>query len=317
MIKKLFALLLLLQSFYLLKGQKIEKYFDNNWKECSFENAMFFAMLEKKDSVWERKDYFVHQRTLQEHGFYKDEDCKIEHGLFKRYYFNGNLKTTYIAINGKIEGTQISYHINGIMSDSSTFINGKKLGGLSVGWHQNGNVRYERQVDSLGNGVFISYFDNEKVDSKGRLLNDTKTGTWVYYHYNGNKAQVCNYHADSVKSKTCYNENGELETCNFPDSNSTFSKGINGYKEYLQNKVYWPINYEFKNITKAAVTVYFTIDVTGKVKDAFVMQGFHTAFDVIALDIIKRSPKWIPARHKNRFVESYKKQVIHFAKGEE
>lgn len=314
---KLLFTLLFIFCFQLVNAQKIEKYFDNNWRECAFENAMFYGVWEKKDSVWERKDYYIHQRTLQMHGFYKDEACKIEHGVFTRYYFNGNLETQYTAVNGKMQGTSLSYHINGIMSDSSIYVNGIKMGGLSVGWHQNGNVRYEREVDSLGDGVYISYFDNEKVDQKGRLLNHKKTGIWVYYHFNGNKAQVCKYEEDSLMSYTCFNENGEPEVCNKTDSDSYFIKGIDGYKKYIENSVYWPTTYEFKTISKAAVTVYFCVDVTGKIKNAHVHQGFHPAFDEIALNAIKRCPKWMPAVHKNRFVETYKKQVINFAKTED
>lgn len=75
--KKVFNFILLMLVLQVVNAQKIEKYFDFQWKETSSENAMFYGVWEKVDSLWHRKDYYMHQKSLQMEGFFKDEACKV------------------------------------------------------------------------------------------------------------------------------------------------------------------------------------------------------------------------------------------------
>ena len=314
-----FILLILVLQF--ANAQKIEKYFDFQWRETSSEYAMFYGVWEKVDSLWHRKDYYIHQKSLQMEGFFKDEACKVHHGKFTHYYTNGNVESTSNYQNNSKEGVFISYHPNGMIKDSAFYRNDKMIG-MSAAWYPSGNIMYERMLDTMGNqsGIFVDYFDNEKISYKGRWGKDfIKTGTWTYYHNNGNKAQNVVYVNDTSKQVICYDTSGvQQETCELADTPAQFRGGGGSISltKYIEKRVYWPSDYKFTNQGKATVTIRFTIDETGKVKNPFVLRGFHPAFDKIALQIFIGMPNWSPAIHHNRTVEQNFIQSISFTSPE-
>ena len=59
------------------------------------------------------------------------------------------------------------------------------------------------------------------------------------------------------------------------------------------------------------------VDEEGNIKDAYVSVPFHPEFDEIALEVVTKSPKWIPAKLYNRNVKFYIKQPVTFSQGEE
>jgi hypothetical protein len=128
-------LFITLQAF----SQKIEKYYDYNWKECIPKNARFYSLITKIDSGWHRYDYYLNLKTLHMGGTYEDEDCKVKIGRFNYYYPNRQLQYSGNYVHDIKEGLWLSYHYNGIMSDSSFYVNGKKVG-TSIGWYQNGYI---------------------------------------------------------------------------------------------------------------------------------------------------------------------------------
>jgi len=81
LIVKIHLLLLILLLPFFLFSQKTETYYDYFWKPCSAENARYFSLVEKTDSGWFRKDYFLSSRTLQMQGLYEDENCKTSNGF--------------------------------------------------------------------------------------------------------------------------------------------------------------------------------------------------------------------------------------------
>jgi protein TonB len=60
-----------------------------------------------------------------------------------------------------------------------------------------------------------------------------------------------------------------------------------------ENLVYPKEAYE--DGTQGKVTVQFTIDKTGEVRDVCVLRGVHPALDKEAVRVISSSPKWTPA----------------------
>ena len=58
------------------QAQKTEIFYDYNWKECAPEYARYYAVIEKKDSLWQRNDYFIREMKLQMTGAYKDKENK-------------------------------------------------------------------------------------------------------------------------------------------------------------------------------------------------------------------------------------------------
>src|SRR5690349_24291937 len=109
-------------------AQKIEAYYDYRWKETKPETARFLAVTEKTDSGWHRRDYYMQEKMLQMDGTYEDSLCKRPNGYFWYYYPNGRLDRAGHYFHSKKTGLWLSYHYNGMMSDSSSYNYGHKVG---------------------------------------------------------------------------------------------------------------------------------------------------------------------------------------------
>ncbi len=84
-----------------VQAQKTEIFYDYNWKECEPQYARYYALIEKKDSLWQRNDYFIRESKLQMTGTYKDKESKIAHGYFRYFHANGNMESAGKFENGK------------------------------------------------------------------------------------------------------------------------------------------------------------------------------------------------------------------------
>src|SRR5690349_4699785 len=154
--------LILLLFFYIpfySSAQQYERFYAYQWHPCDAANARFYTELNKKDSLWERKDYFIHERSLQMTGSYTDTSCKIAEGLFYYYHPNKSLESFGSFKHGKKDGVWISYYPNGMIHDSITYISGNKTG-ISYSWHSNGYLRDSAVWNNDGSGVEVSWFDN-------------------------------------------------------------------------------------------------------------------------------------------------------------
>lgn len=54
----------------------------------------YYAVIEYKVNLWSRHDYFIHAKTLQMQGGYRDSACKIPEGSFYYFHANGKLSST-------------------------------------------------------------------------------------------------------------------------------------------------------------------------------------------------------------------------------
>lgn len=313
---KIHLLLLILLLPFFGFSQKTETYYDFYWKPCSAENARYISMLEKTDSGWLRKDFFVHSRSLQMQALYEDEACKTQNGFGRYYYANGNLSSAGRMVHGEQEGICISYHSNGMMSDSALFHEGRVVD-KRMKWHRNGYMSdsIARINDSLE--VQVGWFDDGAVAYAGYLLDGKQNAKWKYYHHNGQLASLETYANGKLIAAEYFDETGkaQIDTSGV-NKQADFKGGVEAWKKYLSKHLYWPSNLQFTTAAQVTVGVDFTVDENGKVIDAEVSLPFHPEFDKIALSIIKDSPAWTPATAHNRKVKAYRRQPITFAQPE-
>jgi len=297
------------------KTQTSEKFYDYKWKlTTNPAKARFYSIIEKKDSLWQRSDYYVYEKKLQMKGTYKDSAAKIKHGEFTSYYPDGYLQSQGSYINNKANGLWVDYYANGSMKDSSNYILGIKRG-VSLSWHYNGFISDSTVTNADGSGVAVQWFDNGTVSSAGRLAAGGKlNGKWQYFHKNGNPSSFEIYDNGQLVSKEYFDEKGvkAIDTAS-KDRDVDFPGGMEAWQKYLQKHVYWPPNSRFSTDGEAVVLISWAIDEDGRIVDAFVALPLHPEFDKIALSAIKRSPRWQPAISHNRKVKSYRTQPITFA----
>lgn len=302
-------IVIFISPFYLL-SQKIEKYYSYNWKETAPADARFYALIEKTDSGWHRNDYFLATKKIQMTGLYDDSICKVPNGTFYYFYPGGKLQQYGQYTHGKKRGLWLQFHTNGMMADSTFFEDGHPMG-ISMGWHDNGFVSDSSNWNNAGDGVSVSWFDNGNISSAGYYTAwDKRRGKWQFFHNNGKISSYEVYDNGKPISKDCFDENGKKSASCLADTSAQFHGGNKAWQEYLSRKLYFPPGYKFTNTDAATVVISFVIDEDGNVKAAYVYMPLFREFDQVALDVIKKSPRWIPAIEHNRKIKYHFSQPI-------
>ncbi|MEO7313460.1 MAG: energy transducer TonB [Chitinophagaceae bacterium] len=313
---KPFCLIACLFVCGLSKSQKTETYYDFSWKKCDPLLARFYSIVEKTDSGWLRKDYYIGGMKMQMQALFADSACNVYNGTTYFFYANGQLSEMGRRLNNKQEGVCLSFHYNGAMSDSATYHDGKQVGSR-LKWHANGfpsdSIYYKN--DSIK--IAVGWFDDGSPSEAGYLKNDQSDGKWNFYHKNGKIAASEIYSQGKLVSAEYHNEDGIAESSTPKEEQpATFKGGLDGWRRHLEKNLYWPDGYHFKDGNMAVVGVTFTVNEEGKIEDSYVSTPFHPEFDKIALRTILQSPKWKSATQDNRRVKYRMTQAITFTEPE-
>lgn len=97
---------------------------------------------------------------------------------------NGNLRCVRNLKKGELNGTQISYHENGIIADSGYYEMGYPVG-KHISRFDNGNLAKETfYIDGIEHGVRLEYWGNGVVNTKSTLEMGVLKGE-EYFYENG------------------------------------------------------------------------------------------------------------------------------------
>lgn len=314
-------LIVFILSFFFLsaiQAQTIEKWYDYNWKETKSAYARFYSVIKKTDSGWHRSDYFLHeQNNIQMDGTYTDSSCKVENGIFYFFHPNKTIKYRGRYVDGKKQGLWLSYRSNGYLRDSTVYESGKMVG-ISLSWHPNGFLS-DSSNENNGIRTELCWHDNGTISSAGRYNSDNKTiGKWQYFYPSGKISSFETYDDKGIMlDKKYFDENGNTMDTTNHDRGAEFPGGLKAWQKYLENKIYFPAQYQITNSDMAVVVIDFTVNEDGSVGDVQVVTPFYEAFNSIAVNAIKKSPKWKPAFFHNRNVKYYHRQAVTFNQVEE
>jgi hypothetical protein len=309
------ATILIVQVLF-SSAQKSTQYFDWNWKSTDATHARYYSIIEQKDGLWLRKDYFASTGRLQMDGAYMDPDFKTAQGEFHYYHANGILQAVGKYENGSREGLWLSYHYNGMMSDSAFHVKGNPVGNRKM-WYPDGYLMDSVVWQPGGNGVMVSWFDNGVPAGAGRFVNFEQDGKWRYFYRNGETSSVEIYDHGKLVSRQYYTEKGlPITDTASTDRDASFPGGPKAWMKYLSKSVYFPDQYKFDTPGQAVVTVDWYIDEEGNITDPFVSIPLHPEFDKIALNAFHKAPKWIPARFHGRNIKTFLRQPITFSQEE-
>lgn len=308
------AVLILLLFARPALAQKTEQFYDWNWKPTEAATARYYAVIVKEDSLWHRQDYFIHERRLQMDGFYKDADAKTEHGVFRYYHPNGQLQSTGGYNHGKRHGVWLRFYDNGMLQDSATY-NAGTVVGVRLGWHPNGVPSDSAFFNADGSGLSIQWFDNGNPSSAGLYAAGAKQhGKWQYFHKNGQPSSIEVYDQGRLLSKQYFDETGAaVSDTTTQEREAEFPGGNKAWQKYLLKHLYFPEQYKIANADAAVVVVDWIVNEDGTVSDVKVTSPLHPSFDKIAMEVIRKSPKWEPAFSHNRTVKAYRRQPVTFS----
>ena len=92
---------------------------------------------------------------------------------------------------------------------------------------------------------------------------------------------------------------------------SYFPGGERAWRIFLQENLEYPAKAKRKNI-QGTVVVQFIVNTDGTISDIQTISG-PEELKQAAMNVIKKSPNWIPAFQYGKNVKSYKKQPVGFA----
>lgn len=312
MINKCITISVLLSLFFLLNTQAQERvqYFDYKWNEISpKKNAQYGRTVKKNDAGLYVCRYFsLNDKRIVKVEHYSDSLLTQKSGKFVQLYFNGNIRTTGHYLDDKKEGLWMSYYRDKSLRDSTCYEMGNVVG-ESLSWHKDGKLRSKATFDEKGAGSSISWFDNGNISSQGICSRAyKKDSVWTYFHKNGNVSLVETYQDSVLRHKQYFNEDGTQrnDTTNL-DRIAYFKNGSADWHKYLSKQLHFPKGFKFVKGDAAAVIIQFKIDEDGNIADVELVTSFQKEFDDIALEAVRKSPKWNPAIHKNRRVS------VHFS----
>jgi antitoxin component YwqK of YwqJK toxin-antitoxin module len=296
-----------------IEAQRLEQYYNWQWKPAEPASARFVAIIEKKDSLWKRTDYYLREKRVQMIGSYIDSSCKVAEGSFKYFHSNGLPESNGSYVNGKKQGLWLRYYSSGMARDSTVYDNGY-VTGTTLSWHQNGFLSDSAVYNSDGSGVSVSWFDNGQPAAAGRYNPGYKrNGKWQFFHKNG-KPSAMEIYADGKQVNNQYldEEGNAVADTTTRDKEAVFAGGMKGWQKFVLKQLYFPSQYKIVNADEAIVVVDGVIDEEGNMTDVEVTTSFHRAFDKIAVTALRKSPKWTPAIAHNRKVKYKIRQAVTF-----
>ncbi len=302
-----FPLLINAQAF-------IERFYDEDWKEVpGADIARFYSISKKTDSGWRTQDYYLTVNKIQMLGLYTDKENTFKNGDFYYYYPDGKIKAVKHFKNNLQEGLWLGFYNDGSLKDSSNYAAGHHTG-ISMSWYKNGFAKDSLMMREDGRGVQVSWFDNGAPSEAGMFIHfENQHGKWKYFHKNGNLSAEEIYNDNVLVNKTFYNEDGSPADTSGGEHQAFFPGGAKKWSKFISSQLYFPSHLEFKNVATASVVVTATVDEEGKVIDAEVAVPLHPDFDKIALNGLKKSPKWEPAVSHNRKIYSTIRQTVNYS----
>lgn len=311
LIMRTLLLLAAMTATLLSPAQKTEEFYNANFKPSRTGNR-YYVVTEKKDSLWERKAWYIPENSMAMQGTYEDEACKTAHGKMTWYHANRFPKSTGVYVNGKKEGTWLAWDEKGHLRDSATYAE-DKLRGIRIKWHSNGMMADSAWFDALGRGVEFKWHDDGTPAAAGRWTADTvKTGRWQYFHRNGKVQAIEDYYEGKATTILCYDAEGQpLASCE--QKSATFPGGEQGWRRYVERNLDASIPvYKRSPPGSYTVIVQFIINTDGSIEgvEALTRHGYGMEEEVVRL--IKKGPKWVPAMEFGTKVKAYRKQPVTF-----
>ena len=177
---------------------------------------------------------------------------------------------------------------------------------------------------TIAQGRFRYYGADGRLDSIAQYSNNLKQGSSYYFNDTGAVYRELVYDKGVLKEDIDA-LNRKLEIVKKDSSNSSqdvvFSKietesefegGLPGWARYLNKNLKYPERAINNNI-RGTVVIQFIVDKEGKVDALEIFRSVEYSIDKVALDIIRKSPRWVPAVQNGWKVKSYKRQPIVFA----
>lgn len=226
-------------------------------------------------------------------------DPVVLEGAYTTYWPNGTIKTTSTYKHSKIRGDLSHFFRNGQLHSVTTYTQAPDSA-LKDDPAKSPEIYFKTCNDSTGkallvngNGYFIDYDENSKINEEGAVKNGKRIGAWK----GGDEKEQMTF-------TETYDDNGHLISGTSIDLAGThtyktryvsagFNGGIKQFYNYLSHIVRYPAIARENNI-QGKVILSFTINKSGKLENIKVNQTVSYEVDAEAVKALKASPDWLP-----------------------
>jgi periplasmic protein TonB len=167
------------------------------------------------------------------------------------------------------------------------------------------------------NGRSYFYNTSGNLDSTGIFDHGKKNGNFAKYrNYSADsiiKIRKYRYVQDSLVKRTDLSADSNRKKVN--DSavitHAEYPGGVSKWYAYLQHELRYPDGAMKKEI-QGTVSIYFTVDEQGDIKDPFLRKSVEYSIDQEALRVIQNSGKWTSATRNGVKVKEYMLEPVKF-----
>ena len=292
----------------------------------------------ENDSLILVHDYYLENHAIQMVGTYiKEMRPSNQHGRFKYYYPNGNLKAIYDYRYGIIHGELARYYDNGNLKSIEQFDMGTKID-TTWTYFDNGQLNKilvinKEYSDANPSDKFKRHLLIEAWSIEGEQMVKKGKGEYKEYYLSGKLKSLTEYDKGFPHGKwIIYSGHKKKKSCVMTFKNGRFIKGEmydNGKKDVfssLHRKAYFPTGIvgleEFKDHHighcedgfSNEVIILVNISTTGKVSlDQIISGNINACQEEEIKMFIKNMPKWKPAVYDGKYVEGSTSIKLNFS----
>lgn len=275
--------------FFTSFGQKAKYvyYFDSHLNICPQSQSVFTGSGSIENNLVKVNVSDNISKKLVLVAYFTDSSLAVSQGLSQTFFTNGIQQSQKNFENNIPDGLWKEWDSTGHLVDSVIYNHGTKTDSTNFYYYKNGRVGAHSFTD----------FKNDKFSS---IVYDDSGKLVMEILFTGQKGIIKNYKDGKVETDSVFTRE---------ETEASFPGGPGAWTEYISQQIK-------RNIKKLTANDYgtcivkFIIDKDGNVGnvEATTMQGSELA--KIAVNAIKKGPKWIPAVQYGRPVNAYRLQPV-------
>ncbi|MBP6688064.1 MAG: energy transducer TonB [Lacibacter sp.] len=314
--KKTILVILILITRHITHAQTdtISFYIDGSEKKVEQKNATFLRLGIREETYWRVYDLYLTGDKIRMKGYCKDDSLKLKEGPCDYYYKSGKLFARRYYMNGKQHGLDKSWYETGRLQDSAMYKNGVVIG-EEKGWYEDGKLRFIISYDTSGNGNGSSqnFYQNGVIRNKGNYKNEKRNGGWLYYREDNSPASEVTFEKDSVITYKAFDEKGKLlnKVKDF-EREANYKGGEEAWNKYMSKSLGSISEMPDLREYSGSCTIQFIIDKDGNVTDVEAIESTSEKLSQLAIALIIKSKKWVPAIQYNLPVKAWRRQKFTF-----
>ena len=228
-------------------------------------------------------------------------------------YISFGQDTTYYNTEAKEVNSSELYTYYEVISRNHYDTNSVKVTSYFKSKQKRSAKNYSVYKDEILDGKQYEWFESGQLRSEINYRYGKLNGNLLLYWENGNPKRIDNYDNDKLIAGKCFGLKGTDTTFFKYEESPMFIGDEEGLLQYLSNTVKYPNNSNQRGI-QGKVVVRFTIKEDGSIANIKIVESVNDELDKEVIRVIKKMPKWRPAKRDGEPVETSFTFPINFIK---